>query len=405
VHVAHALKKDFGAGQLYVNLHGIDERPLDAGEVLEEFLRELGVEPSLIPRRVEGRARIYRTQLTGGRFLVLPDNAADEGQVRPLLPFAHGCAVLVTSRGRLAGLEGAEPVPLDVFDQEPAVALLGSIIGRSRLEAEPDAAREIVRLCGYLPLAVKVAGAKLASRPHWRIARLVERLQDEQTRLRELRIGDVEVRSVMAFSSSTRPDQERQTFRRLGLIDASSFPAWAVAALSEHGLREAEDLLENLAEAQIVEVVGEDPAGQMHYRLHDLLRAFAREQVLDEEPPADREAALRRYVTAYLAVTAAARIKLEPDAGDGDPWPLDHVAATDVLPDDPVKWFSFERANLTDVVRQAFDAGLATLGWRMLDHLSPFYEHQAYWESWREAAEAALEAATRSSNRRAEAQA
>ncbi len=357
IRVAHVIKPDFAAGQLYVNLHGIEERPLDASEVLEEFLRDLGVQPSLIPRRLEERARIYRSKLAAGRFLVLLDNAASEPQVRPLIPWESGCTVLVTSRGQLPGLESVQHVPLEVLEPDAALRLLGGIVGQARLDAEPEAARSIVRLCGYLPLAVKVAGAKLAARPHWRLSKLLERLQDEQARLGELRVGDLEVRSVLAMSYNTRTDRERQAFRRLGLLRMTSFPAWAVAALLEDGLRETEDLLESLAQAQLVEVAGTDVAGQLHYRLHDLLRDFARERALQEES----------------------------------------------LPDDPVEWFSFERANLAVIIQQAFEADLATLGWALLARLSPFFQHQAYWTTWREAAQTALDAATQSGNRRAQA--
>jgi len=409
VRVAHMIKPDFAAGQLYVNLHGVQEQPLDASEVLEEFLRDLGVQPSLIPRRLEDRARIYRSKLAAGRFLVLLDNAASEPQVRPLIPWESGCTVLVTSRGQLPGLDDVQHVPLEVLQPDAALRLLASIVGQARLDAEPDAARSIVRLCGYLPLAVKVAGAKLAARPHWRVSKLLERLQDEQTRLGELRVGDMEVRAVLAMSYTTRTDRERQAFRRLGLLRASSFPAWAAAALINDGLRAAEDLLESLAQAHLVEVVGADVAGQLHYRLHDLLRDFARERVRQEEQQADRDAALHRYLAAYLAVATQARNRLEPGlAGrtDGDhvgAWPLTDISAARVLPDDPIEWFSFERANLGVIVRQSFQAGVATLGWPLLACLSPFFERQSYWTSWREAAQAALEAATKSGNRHAQA--
>jgi len=408
VRVAHQLRAHFAAGQLYVNLHGVEERPVEAGEVLEEFLRDLGVAPSAMPLRLEDRARVYRSKLAEGRFLVLLDNAADELQVRPLIPWGPGCTVLVTSRGRLPGLDGAQLIPLEVLDEPAALRLLTSFVGQARVDAEPDAARSIVRLCGRLPLAIKVAGAKLAARPHWRVSRLLERLQDEQARLGELQVGDVGVRSVLALSYTTRNDRERRAFRRLGLLSVSSLPAWAVAALIEDGLRETEDLLESLAQAHLVDVAGEDVAGQMHYRLHDLLRDFAREQVFAEEAKADRDGAIHRYLAAYAAVATQARQRLEPGsvrAGDAgaSAWRLADTTPSKVLPDDPVQWFEFERSNLAGVVQQAFEVGFAPLGWLLLECLSPFFEHQASWARWRQAAQRAQDAAVASGNRQAQA--
>lgn len=172
VHAAHELRAQHPDGQLFVNLRGTEAHPLAPAEALAQFLRSLGVEQSTIPVDVEERAALYRSRLAGRRLLILLDGAAGEAQLRPLLPGTPGCTVLVTSRSRLAGLNGARLVELDVLESDAAVDLLAMVAGPLRVAADPTAAREIVRLCGFLPLAVRIAGARLGARPYWRLNRL-----------------------------------------------------------------------------------------------------------------------------------------------------------------------------------------------------------------------------------------
>src|SRR5262249_51222189 len=171
VHVAHQMRPDFPDGQLYVNLRGAEAQALAPAEVLGRFLRALGVEGQCLPEDPESRARLDRSWRAGRRVLVVLDNAADEAQVRPLLPAGAGNAVLVTSRARLAGLTLAEVIDLGVLPVGQAVELLGKIVGAGRVAAEPTAAAQIAALCGYLPLALRIVGARLAAKPHWRIQR------------------------------------------------------------------------------------------------------------------------------------------------------------------------------------------------------------------------------------------
>jgi hypothetical protein len=168
---------------------------LDPIDVLAEFLRALGVDGAAIPQDLEGRAKLYRARLANLRILVLLDNAADERQVRPLLPGSATCATLITSHVHLAGVEAGRSINLDVLAPDQAVELLGRVAGRERVIAEPEAAQTIAQLCGYLPLAVRIAGAKLAAKRHWRLAMFAERLVDERRRLDELTAGDLEVRA------------------------------------------------------------------------------------------------------------------------------------------------------------------------------------------------------------------
>src|SRR5262249_19529753 len=166
VHAAHRLRDRYPDGQLYVHLRGMEASPLTATEVLARFLRSLGVDRMAIPDDIEERAALYRSRLADRRLLIVLDDAACEAQVRPLLPGTPGCAVLVTSRARLTGLGGAQLVDLDIYEPEESVELLARVAGPERVAAEPAAAREIVRVCGFLPLAIRVPGARLGARPH-----------------------------------------------------------------------------------------------------------------------------------------------------------------------------------------------------------------------------------------------
>jgi DNA-binding SARP family transcriptional activator len=207
VHVAHRLRRRFADGQLYVNLRGAEAQALDPAEVLAGFLRALGVEGGAIAEGLEERVRQYRSGLADRQLLVVLDNAASEAQVRPLLPASRGCAALITSRAHLGGLEAAHLLTLEVLEAEQAVALLAKLAGPERVAAEPEAAQAIVQLCGRLPLAVRIAGARLAARPQWRLALLAERLADERRRLDELATGDLEVRASVALSYHGRNQQ------------------------------------------------------------------------------------------------------------------------------------------------------------------------------------------------------
>lgn len=288
VHVGHQLRRAFPDGQLFVTLDGANAEPFDSGEALGRFLRALGMDATQIPDRVQDRAALFRARTARRRVLVVLDDAGGEAQLRPLLPGGSGCGVLVTSRSPLTALEGARLVDLDGFNLDQALELLARIIGRARTAAEPDAATAIVDRCGRLPLAVRIAGARLLAKPHWPLAKLAERLGDERRRLDELAAGDLEVRASVALSYQGLDGLQRRTFRRLGLLEATTFSAWAAAALLDLPVPQAERSLEALTDARLLDVVGRDGIGQVRYRFHDLMRLFARERAAAEEGEGDR---------------------------------------------------------------------------------------------------------------------
>jgi hypothetical protein len=274
IHVAHLLTEYFPDGQVYVNLRGADEQPLSPEAALTELLQVLGVPGDRHPTSLDAKATLWRQQLASRRVLLVIDNACSEAQVRPLLPGSSTCAVIVTSRTVLAAL-GARTWLLNTMEADEALDLLGLLAGSERIAAEPSAAQAVVAACGGLPLALRIAGARLLARPDWKVAHLTRRLTDERRRLAELGWGDLDVRANFQLSYQALEAEPARLFRLLGLLPGLDLHPWVAAALLNVGLEAAEDMVDGLVVAQLVE-----PASNSdRFRLHDLLRLFAREQV------------------------------------------------------------------------------------------------------------------------------
>ncbi|HWO62476.1 MAG TPA: BTAD domain-containing putative transcriptional regulator, partial [Umezawaea sp.] len=297
--VAHDLADRFPDGQYHLELHGSTSGPATAEEVLGRVLRDLDP-TTTAPASLEERVARYRTLLAGTRTLVVLDDAANEAQVRPLLPGGPGCAVLITSRNRMSALAGATFVELGVLSSDIAAVLFTRIVGADRTAAEPVAATEITRLCGHLPLAIRIAGARLASRKQWSLSWLAARLAREQHRLDELTVGDQQVRAGINLSYELLAEPARTALRRLGFLGLPHFPAWVAASALETDLDDAERVLEDLVDVSLLEVDGVDSLGLMRYRPHDLVRLFARERALDEESPKERVAMVERVLGGWI---------------------------------------------------------------------------------------------------------
>lgn len=408
VHIAQRLRSRFSGGALYVNLHGTEAQVLTPFRVLSNFLLALGVARDQIPEDLEERAALYRAQLAARQMLVVLDNAAGEAQVRPLLPGSAGCAALITSRVRLSGLDAVHSV-IDVLEPYEAVEFLGKMAGEARVAAEPEAAQAIVGLCGYLPLAVRIAGAKLAARPSWSLTRLVEQLVNERDRLSQLEVGDLEIRASFALSYQGCSEAEQRAFRLLGLLHARDFAAWVPAALLGVGSAQAEQLIERLTDAQLLETMGDDATGRTRYRFHDLLRAFARERLREEEPASAQRAALEQALGAYLTHAEYAATLLDPGQR---PHIIERIVKRWAEPEpgviasavrDPVWWFAAERLNLVALINQAYEAGLWELTWLLTNAVVEFFDVGSHWSLWQHTHELALKAARQADNRLAEA--
>jgi tetratricopeptide (TPR) repeat protein/transcriptional regulator with XRE-family HTH domain len=403
LHLAHELAPRFPDAQLYVDLYGYEpHQRLSPAQVLDRFLRALGMADEVLPTGVEEQASRYRALLADKRALVLLDNASSAEQVRPLLPGSSSCVVLITSRDRLAGLvatEGARLLSLDVLAPEEAVDLLARVAGRDRVLAEPKEADEVARLCGYLPLAVRIAAARLATRPAMRIFQLAELLASKQ-RLSELTAGDRQVRASFSLSYEDLDRAAARMFRFLGLVPGPDFGPGVAAELAATSLEEAEGLLETLVDVHLVEAATD----QGRYRFHDLLRLYARERVEAEESDDNREAALQRVLEWYLRTADAADRLLAParrhlprSALAERPKPLF------ASPPQALAWFEAERASLVAATHQAAECGFHVIAWQLPDALWMCLIYRPRWIDWRDIQEAGVAAARKAHDRRAEA--
>ncbi|GGS11726.1 SARP family transcriptional regulator [Streptomyces humidus] len=354
VHVGHRTAALFPDGRLFIDLRAADTAPLRPADALARLLRAMGADPKALPGSTEELTGLYRTHIGHRRTLLILDNAAGEAHVRPLLPPGPGSAVLVTSRRRLVALEGAAHLDLTVPDEEEALELLRRVAGRERTGAQPERAAEIVALCGRLPLAVRIAGARLAARPHWAPGRLAGRLRDERRRLNELRAGDLELRTSLELGYADLDPQERRALRRLALLDLPDFAGWIAAPLLDIGAEDAEEAVERLVDCHFIDVIGVDDTGRSRYRIHDLAREHARERCLSEESADQREAAVLRLVGCWLGLAEKAAARGPGGAVRYFPQPaavrrLDSDTEESLL-ERPAAWFAAEQASLLAAV-------------------------------------------------------
>ncbi|WP_161791211.1 AfsR/SARP family transcriptional regulator [Streptacidiphilus jiangxiensis] len=351
VHAAHRLAARYPDGQLCIDLAGFTPgaAPLEPGAALDVLLRTLNVPGERIPDELLSRIALWRVVTAHRRMLVLLDNAVDAHQVQPLLPASPGSLVLVTSRVRLSGLDGARVVPVDVMSVADSEELLARVLGDERVAAEPVATGQLIDQCGRLPIALRISAGRLADRPRWTLAHLAERLGEENRRLRELRDGARSVAASISLSFEAMTEELQAAFRRLGVLPGNSFDAHAAAALFGCDVYEAMDLLEELVDVNLLRQQSED-----HYSCHDLVRSYAHRLVESEPLPEDDEA-LERLLDHYYLALAAASERLHPgkqiDHREGA-WrpalPLHFPEAEQAL-----GWLQRERVNLVTAVRLA----------------------------------------------------
>jgi DNA-binding SARP family transcriptional activator/Tfp pilus assembly protein PilF len=378
LHWAHRVRDRYPDGQLYVNLRGYDpDQPMSAADALAVLLDALGVAAQDVPLDTDARAARYRTELAGRRILVVLDNAATVEQVRPLLPGTASCATVVTSRDSLAGLvalHGAQRIELDLLPAAEARALLRRLIGE-RADSQREATNALAERCERLPLALRVAAELAVARPHMPLGELADELADLQRRLDLLDAGGdprAAVASVFSWSVHHLPPAAARAFRLLGLHPGPDFDGYAVAAMANTGLADAERTLCVLARAHLLHVTTTGRFG-----MHDLLRAFAASLSEKEDSAADRQAAVGRLYDYYVAVAACADERLYH--GDARRRPRSIPVPTTPVPDlaDPDvarAWLDAERRIMVAVAAHAarhgwprHSVGLSTVLFRYLD--------------------------------------
>lgn len=357
LHVAHAMAGRFRDGVVYVNLNGAAPglQPLPVLDALGHLLRSLGLDGSAVPADLEGAVARYRSLTMTSDLLVILDNALDAEQVLPLIPAGAGCRAIITSRNALTTLDSARHLHLAGLGDSDALTLLARIAGPDRVQHEPDAAAKIAELCGGFPLAIRIAGARLAARPDWRLADLADRLADAARRLDTLQYADLAVRTSIAVShrhlceEPTGRDAVR-VLPLLGLLDTPTHTPAATAALAGWSEARAEAALERLRGARLLE-----SAGHGRYRVHDLIRLYAREQAVNGLPEQEREAALRRGLHHYLATvnTATRLVHVQPQ----DPYyAAERPGVALASAREAGEWTEAERDNLLAVARQAAES-------------------------------------------------
>jgi hypothetical protein len=337
---------------------------LSAVEVLGRFLRRLGVAPDRIPPGEAEAGALFRSVTAGRRLLLMLDNAATTAQVAGLVPAAPGCGVLVTARQPLSSLDADARLRVGVLPEAAGLAMLEELThGRA---VEPEAARSVVELCGGLPLAIRVAAGRLASRPDLPATTYLERLASP--RLDELELGDLAVRACIRtsydalLSDGTGVDRlAARAFRTLGMLHVPNVTSWVVAAmLGEPDPEVARAALDRLVDAQLIE-----PVTDGRYQLHDLVRLLAAERAEAEDPPADREEAVVRAIAYYTATLSQADRTLRND----HLLPFARPSTPDDLPTPCVAtpasartWIDGELANLAAGLEQITEtAGFDTL--------------------------------------------
>ncbi|WP_086820742.1 AfsR/SARP family transcriptional regulator [Allokutzneria sp. NRRL B-24872] len=344
---AHQLADRYPDGQLFLDLHGYTEgrQPVEPAAALGSLLCAVGVPTEQIPDSVEERASRWRAELAQRQVLVVLDNAATAAQVRPLLPGTAGSLTLVTSRRRLADLDTACSISLELLPKDDAIALFTRIIGKQRADAEPAATEEVAQLCGYLPLALRIAAARLRARSAWTVAHLAERLRDERRRLAELSVGDRSVAAAFSLSYNDLPPERRRLFRLLGLVPGPHWDAYLAGALTATHFTEAEEGLEQLLD---VHLLTQPSPGR--YQLHDLLREHARSVALTEESEDERAAAVDRVLGYYCTAGAkAAQMGVTIEGVTDHPFRTDEIeTGLPVFPsyDRGISWLRTERPNL-----------------------------------------------------------
>lgn len=385
---AHRLRRLYPDGQLYVDLGGASRSRTSPEVLLSRLLRALGVPTHLIGHGVEESAAQLRSELADRKVLILLDNAADEAQVRPFLPGAGGSDVIVTSRRMLRDLDVAASLSLAPMSDPESLEVIAAIVGPDRVNADIDAATELARACGNLPLALRLAATRLASRPAWRVANLVRRLHDGTGRLAQLETDTASITDSFASSYGTLSTSAQRAFRLCSIHPAEDFDVVTASAILGMDRTRSERPLDELLDANMLMQYAPE-----RYRYHDLLHLYAR-QLTSEANLSEQEEAFERLLTYCTTRVTRAVDKALPDSvrlsapAEADQ-PFDTEAAA-------FAWLDAEIGSLTALVEKAAESDrFASFAWRIADQLRGYFQARQQTDDWNRCAEAGLGAAER----------
>ena len=398
VHAAHQLATRFPDGQIFLRLHAhtAGHRPVDPAEALATLLLSTGVAPQQIPPGLEARSACWRGHLADKKVLVVLDDAAGSDQVRPLLPGTASCLVLVTSRRRLTALEEAAPISLGTLPPGEAADLFTRLAGRPALQPADAEVAQVTGLCGYLPLAIRLVAAGLRHHPAWTVTDLAAELTTARDRLTAMQAEDVSVAAAFDLSYQDLTAGQQRLFGRLGLHPGADFDAYAAAALDDTDLRAARQGLDELYDHNLIS----EPA-RGRYRLHDLLREYARARVAADDA-ADNQAAIGRLLDYYLhTAVAASRHTAWRHSITGPPPPSPESACAPEIrtEEESIAWLETERANLYACASYGAAHGHLIHAIRIPVAISGFLHIYGYWNESATLGRAALEAARTTGDR------
>jgi DNA-binding SARP family transcriptional activator/tetratricopeptide (TPR) repeat protein len=393
VRVAHDIGGLFPDGHLFLELGGMTDHPVDPGDALARLLRGLGVDGAALPAGTSERAALYRSVLTPRNVLIVLDDARDAAQIRPLLPGAAGCSVLITTRTAIACLDGTMQIRLDALEGSERERLFWRIVGTDRQLGAPDAADRVIDACGGLPLAIRIAASRLAVRRHWTVEDLASRLADSRRRLDELTVDDLSVRASFELSFRALTPLQARVFTWFSACDARDLPAEALAALADIDEYDAAIVADRLVDLNLL--VSRLPG---RYRLHDLLRLYAREKLAATTRPDVRDAGLRRLCRAYAEMLRDATLLTRPGNVGADT-AVGRFGSVDAA----WTWLEAEYRTVVTLIEQcANDGGDVGPIAELLHRAQGFLRSRGHWASWDRAAGAVLAAAIRTGDRRSE---
>ncbi|WP_326824307.1 tetratricopeptide repeat protein [Streptosporangium sp. NBC_01756] len=391
----HEIADRFPDGRLYADLRGTVEAPVQPEEVLIGFLRALGVRLTTDPGGLTELRKLWLTWTKGRRILIGLDNAQNGDQVKDLIPAEPGCTVMITSRQPLY-LLNAYDKRLSVFSEAQGVELLARLAGDDRVASDLESAQEIVRMCDHLPLAISICGGRLATREKWTLRELADRLRDERRRLDQLELArrlDKSVRASLQLSYDDCTGLQRRLLRLLGLLTAPDVPGWVAGELLATSELEGADQLEALIDAQLAECSGVDFSGVMRYRLHDLVRIFARELSVSGDDDGRRRAAIERVLSGYRRRAETAAMARWPQDWGRSGRNTDPVSTTQAQAS-AADWLNAERLSLVAAVNQARSLEMWELAWGLGRAFSSLcHSLRAYWSDWHAVAEIGCQAA------------